>query len=68
LEDKDWKPKRNPKNKLIEDTGMVLTALTLLMFVIGTVMMLAKVGGSIGASIFFIGVIMSFILNIFWSD
>ena len=68
MEDKDWKPKRNPTDKLVEDTAMVLVVLTLLMFVIGTVMMLAGVGGGTGAMIFFIGIIMSFFANIFKPD
>ena len=47
---------------------MVLTGLTILMFVIGTVMMLAGVDGGTGAMIFFIGIIMSFFANIFNAD
>ena len=70
MEDKAWKHKKNTTDKILENIGMILLVITLLMFLIGAVMMIFGVddGTGTGAKIFFMGVIMSFVTRPFMSD
>ena len=66
-EDKDWKPKTNPTDKILQNIWIILLVISILMFVIGAIMMLPGVddGTGTGAKIFFMGIIIGFVANLF---